>query len=267
MDFAEKYGPWAVIAGASEGTGSSFAHQVAQQGVNCILIARREAPLKTLADALQSQRGIQCVTACVDLAAADATERIAAAVGGREVGLFISNAGADTNGALFLDNDLARWNELVTRNVMTVMRSCYHFAAPMRLRGRGGIIIVGSGACYGGLTRITVYSATKAFDLCFGEGLWAELRPHGVDVLNLIMGRTDTPAHRELMERKGMPIPANLASPDEVARIGLERLPHGPVHNWALEDEEIGYAISSAASRRQRIVTIDAASRSYWGKK
>jgi short-subunit dehydrogenase len=267
MGFAEKYGPWAVIAGASEGTGSSFAHQVAQQGVNCILIARREGPLKKLADELRTQHGIECVTGCVDLAAADAIERIAAVVGEREVGLFISNAGADPNGALFLENDLARWDELVTRNVVTVMRSCYHFAGPMRSRGRGGIIIVGSGACYGGLTGITVYSATKAFDLCFGEGLWAELRPHGVDVLNLILGRTDTPAHRELMQRRGMPMPTNLASPDDVAKIGLARLPLGPVHNWALEDDETGYAISSASSRRQRILSIDAASKAYWGRK
>jgi len=262
MSFAEQYGPWAVIAGASEGTGSSFARQVAAKGVNCVLIARREGPLTALAEEIRAKSGVECITASVDLAAADASGRMAAAVGEREVGLFISNAGADSNGELFLNGDLARWDELVTRNVLTVMRSCYHFAGPMRTRRRGGIIIVGSGACYGGLTGITVYSATKAFDLCFGEGLWAELRPHGVDVLNLIMGRTDTPAHRELMERKGIPIPSGMASPDDVAAIGLERLPHGPVHNWALADDETGYAISSAAARRQRILTIDAASRS-----
>ena len=256
MTFAERYGPWAVIAGASEGTGRSFARKIAAQGVNCILIARREGPLTALAKEIRAETGLDCVTASVDLAAADATQRIAAVVGDREVGLFISNAGADPNGALFLDNELANWDALVMRNVVTVMRSCYHFAGPMRARGRGGIIIVGSGACYGGLTGIAVYSATKAFDLCFGEGLWAELRPHGVDVLNLILGRTDTPAHRELMERRGMPIPTDLASADDVAAIGLARLPHGPVHNWGLTDDETGYAISSAAARRQRILML-----------
>jgi len=81
---------------------------------------------------------------------------------------------------LFLDNELGNWSDLVNRNVMTIMGSCYYFARRMRSRRRGGIIIVGSGACYGGLTGITVYSATKAFDLCFGEGLWAELWPRGV---------------------------------------------------------------------------------------
>jgi short-subunit dehydrogenase len=258
MTFSERYGPWALIAGASEGTGSAFARQVAAAGLNCILLARRTGPLDAVAAQIRSQYRVECVTAAVDLATDDATQQMARVVADREVGLFISNAGADPNGSLFLDNTLANWESLVMRNVMTVMRSCYHFAKPMCARGRGGIIIVGSGACYGGLPGISVYSATKAFDLCLGEGLWAEIKPHGVDVLNLIMGRTDTPAHRELLERKGMPIPRDLASPEDVARLGLERLPHGPVQNWGLADEEGGYAGWSAAQRRQRILTIGA---------
>lgn len=267
MNFGQRYGPWALIAGASEGTGASFANRVAAEGVNCILVARREGPLAALADEIRTVHGVECVTASIDLAADDATRRMAAVAGDREIGLFISNAGADTNGALFLDNGIEVWDNLAMRNVMTVMRSCHHFAGPMRARRRGGIIIVGSGACYGGLTGIAVYSATKAFDLCFGEGLWAELRPHGVDVLNLIMGRTDTPAHRALMERKGMPIPTDMASPDDMAEVGLARLPHGPVHNWGLADDETGYAISSAAARRQRILVIDEMSKGYSGTK
>jgi short-subunit dehydrogenase len=258
MNFAERYGPWALIAGASEGTGSAFAHRLAAEGVNCILVARRAGPLGSLAAELRSRHGIECVTASIDLSSDDATAQMARAVGSREVGLFISNAGADSIGSMFLGTDIADWDGLVMRNVMTVMRSCHHFAKPMVARRRGGIMIVGSGACYGGIAGISVYCATKAFDLCFGEGLWAELKPHGVDVLGLILGRTDTPAHRELLERKGIPIPTDLASPDDVARAGLERLPHGPIHNWALADAEAGYAVSSAAARRQRVATISA---------
>ncbi len=258
MSFAERYGPWALVAGASEGTGSAFAHQIAAQGVNCILVARRAGPLEQLSARLRGQYGIECVSAAIDLAADNATQRLDEVAAGRQVGLLISNAGADSIGSLFLDGDLASWESLVMRNVITVMRSCHHFGKPMRARRRGGIILVGSGACYGGLAGISVYSATKAFDLAFGEGLWAELKPHGVDVLNLILGRTDTPAFRELMTRKGIPVPKDLASPEEVARIGLERLPHGPVHNWGLADDEGGYAGWSAAARRQRILSIAA---------
>ena len=258
MDYRERYGPWAVIAGASEGTGASFARQLAEQGLNLILIARREGPLAELANELRAAHGVECVTSTIDLSGEDATARMAEAAGGREVGLLILNAGADPNGARFLDSDIAAWDQLVMRNVMTVMRACHRFGAAMRDRGRGGIILCGSGACYGGLPGVTVYGASKAFDLVFGEGLWIELKPHGVDVLNLIMGRTDTPAHRELMAEKGIPFPNNCASADDVARLGLEQLPHGPVLNWGLEDEDAGYAGTSAAQRRERILHIAA---------
>jgi uncharacterized protein len=265
MNFAEKYGPWAVIAGASEGTGRAFAHRVAAKGVNCILIARREAPLQALSQELEGQYGNDCICIAMDLSAKDAVDRITAAIGDREVGLFISNAGADPNGSRFLDTDIEDWAGLINRNVYTVARCCHHFAGLMRERKRGGIILVGSGSCYGGASYMAVYSGVKAFDLCFGEGLWAELKPHGVEVLNLILGRTDTPAFRKLLDEKGLPVPEGLASPEEVATVALERLPHGPVHNWGQDDDEPGFAPSSAATRRKRIQFIDAASKDVFG--
>lgn len=263
MSLRERYGPWALIAGASEGTGAEFARQLAADGVHCLLVARREGPLTALAEELRRDFGIEVMTACIDLSAPDAVEEMAAAAGDRDIGLFIANAGADTNGSQFLDTDLAAWDALVQRNVVMVMRACHRFAEPMRTRKRGGIILVGSGACYGGLPGISVYAASKAFDLVFGEALWAELRPHGVDVLNLIMGRTDTPAHRELMERLGVPFPEGTASSAEVAALGLARLPFGPVQNWGQADDEAGMEDRSAAQRRERIVRIEERSRQY----
>jgi short-subunit dehydrogenase len=266
MTFEQKYGPWALITGASEGTGSAFAHKLADKGINLILIARRKEPLAELNAAINA-KGVECISASVDLSSPDATRQIATAAAGREVGLFIANAGADTNGSLFLDNDVANWDQLVNLNVLSTMRNCHHFGRAMRERGRGGIIIVGSGACYGGLNGIAVYSAVKAFDLCFGEALWAELRHHNVDVLNLILGRTDTPAHRRLMERNGQPIPAGMADPAEVAEIGLARLPHGPDYNWGQDDDTAGYAPNSPAQRRARILAIEEMSKAYTGHK
>ena len=263
VEFSERYGPWAVIAGASEGTGASFSRQLAEKGLNLILVARRQGPLDALADEIRGKHGVECLTASLDLSAPDAAARLVELAAGRDVGLFISNAGADTNGSMFLDADLAAWDELTLRNVMMVMRACHHFGRSLRERGRGGLLLVNSGACYSGLPGIAIYGATKAFDLVLGEALWAELNPHGVDVLNLVMTQTDTPAHRELMQRRGMPIPENMASADEVARIGLERLPHGPVHNWGLDDDEVGYATGSASERRERIRAIAEASAAY----
>ena len=265
-DFAEKYGPWALITGASEGTGAAFAHELADRGVNCILVARRDGPLHTLAGEIRA-KGAQCVAASVDLSAPDAGAKVIAAAGDREVGLLITNAGADTNGSLFLDGDMAAWDKLISLNVSTTVHNCHHFGGLMRKRGRGGIILVGSGACYGGLHGIAVYSAVKAFDLCFGEALWSELRGDGVDVLNLILGRTDTPAHRRLMESNGQPIPENMASSEDVARIGLEQLPHGPVYNWGQTNDVAGYAPNSPDTRRARIIAIEEMSRAYTARK
>ncbi len=267
MTFIERYGPWTVIAGASEGTGRAFALRLAREGLDCILIARREAPLRALADEIGATTGRACITCAADLASADACDRVIDAVGSRDVGLYVSNAGADPNGAQFLEKDLGNWIELVNRNVLTTMRCCHHFGSAMRARGRGGIILVGSGACYGGATNMAIYSATKAFDLCMGEGLWAEFRHHGVHVLNLILGRTDTPALRELLARKGLPVPSGLASPEEVAEVGLARLPFGPVHNWDLRDDEAGYAPNSAAARRERILMVERMSQQVLGAK
>lgn len=267
MSFLERYGPWAIIAGASEGTGRAFARQIAAEGVNCILIARREGPLNELAAELRAECGVECVTASIDLSQPDAFERIAATAGDREIGLYVSNAGADSNGSHFLDKPVEAWIDLVNRNVITSLRSCHHFGRAMRARGRGGILLVGSGACYGSGPNLATYSGAKAFDLCFAEGLWAELQPHGVDVLFLAMSTTDTPALRALLAEKGVPPPPNLASPDAVAKQGLERLPHGPVSNWAQADDEVGFAPNSAAQRRARVNMIAQASKAVFGGK
>jgi short-subunit dehydrogenase len=218
-----------------------------------------------LAEAIHAESGLVCPTAAIDLASPDAVDQIVAAVGDREVGLFVSNAGADPNGARLLDRDIDVWLEHVRRNVITTMSCSYHFGKPMRARRRGGLLLVNSGACYGGSGFMAAYSASKAFTLNFGESLWSELRPHGVDVLNLVLGRTDTPAFRALLAEKGLPVPSDLASPDDVAAIGLDRLPHGPVHNWGLADDVAVYASTSASVRRSRILTIDGMTKEVFG--
>jgi short-subunit dehydrogenase len=267
VNFAERYGAWAVVMGASEGTGREFARQIAAQGVPSILIARREAPLTALAKEILEESGVECITATLDLAAPSAADNIVKVVGDRQIGLFVSNAGSDPNGSFFLDRDLSAWIELVQRNVMTMMQCAYHFAGPMRVRGKGGLLLVNSGACYGGGSGMGQYCGSKAFTLCFAEALWAELRPHGVEVLTLVLNRTDTPAFRTLLKEKGMPMPDGVASPADVARVGLERLPYGPICNWGQADDERGMASSSAAERRERVLAIDRITGQLFGRR
>jgi short-subunit dehydrogenase len=267
VTFATRYGPWALITGASEGTGRAFARKIAAQGLNCILLARREAPLLALADEIRAESGVECVTASVDLSSPEAIDQIVSVVGSREVGLFVSNAGADPNGSLFLDADIERWIALLNINVTTLLRCCHHFGAAMRQRGRGGLLVIGSGACYGGGSFLAAYSASKAFQLLFTESLWAELRPHNVDVLYFALSTTDTPAFRELLREKGMPVPTGLANPDDVAEMGLARLPHGPVRNWGAEDDVAGISPTSPDDRRARILFIDEMTKGIFGER
>jgi short-subunit dehydrogenase len=263
MTFREQYGPWAIVAGASEGTGRSFALQLAERGLALILIAL-DGPLDEVADEARA-RGVEVLPARIDLSRSDAMDRISEAAGEREIGLYVANAGGDANASRYLDHDVNAWVALAQVNMITTMQAGHYFGRRMRARGRGGLLIVNSGGCYGGGSFLVTYNACKAFLLNFAEGLWAELRPHGVDVLSIQLNVTDTPNLRRILAKTGMPLPMEMASPDDVVAKALERLPHGPVHNWGALDDEPGFAPCSAAERRERVLAMDAASARMYG--
>ena len=211
-----KYGPWALIAGGSEGVGAEFARLLAKAGLNLVLVARTAAALEQTADQCRGN-GVEVRTVQADLSASDACTGIAAATGGLEVGLLILVAAANTHSHEFLDGDLAEFQRVINLNVSTPLALVHHYGQPMRDRRRGGIVLLGSLAGYLGSARHTVYGGVKAFTRIFGEGLWLELREYGVDVLDLVLGVTRTPA----MERVGLNFDAPgvvVAEPAGVAR-------------------------------------------------
>jgi short-subunit dehydrogenase len=230
-DFADRYGPWAVVAGASEGTGAAFSRQIAGEGVNVVLVARRPDPLDALAAAIRSEAGVEVRTVPLDLSRPDADTVLVDATDGLDVGLYVSNAGADPYGERFLDGDVDDWAAMVQRNCVVPLRVCHHLARGMVGRGRGGLLLVTSAAAWAGGDRLATYSATKAFDLVFGEALWAELGPQGVDVLSFVLGATDTPAFRALVAEHGNTYSAALDDADAVARDGLAHLADGPTRH------------------------------------
>jgi short-subunit dehydrogenase len=261
LTFRDRYGPWALIAGASQGIGRSLALRAADQGLNCILIARRTELLESLATEIRSRVKVECITAGIDLASASAADQLFTAVGSREVGLYIGNAGADGNGAQFLDRGIRDWTDLIHLNILTTVRCCHHFGGLMRDRHRGGILLVGSGACYSGSSFTAVYSGSKAFEMCFAEGLWVGLKDSDVHVLFCALGATDTPAFRSLLAQKGIPVPPNLVSADQVAEGALAHIAQGPVWNWAHEDDVAGHLPMSAKARRERVLAVEEGSK------
>ena len=141
-------------------------------------------------------------------------------------------------------------------NITSKMRLSHHFGRQMRERGKGGIILINSGACYLGMYGLATYCASKGFVLNFAEGLWAELREHGVDVLTMVLGQTDTPSYRATLAKSGQPLPENWADPADIAATGLAQLPHGPVFNWGQTNDQAGMAPMSPDDRRARILMI-----------
>ena len=146
MSFAIRYGPWGLVAGASEGVGSAFASAVAQRGVNVVLLARRPDVLDDVAARIRRDTGADALPVAVDLAAADAASRVVEATRDLEVGLLMYCAGADANYQPFLSEPVDTALAMVHRNCVVPTQLCHHFAAPMVDRARGGIILVGSGA-------------------------------------------------------------------------------------------------------------------------
>jgi short-subunit dehydrogenase len=204
VTFAEKYGPWALVAGASDGVGAAFAEGLAGRGVNVVLVARRQTVLDDVAAGIRSRTGAQTRTLAVDLAEHDATSVIAAATDDLDIGFLVYCAGADPNFQRFLANPIATAEAMVHRNCVVPMQLCHHFAPAMVERRSGGIVIFGSGAGLAGGPNMVAYGATKAFDMVFAEALWSELHDKGVDVLGLILGKTNTPALRRLEHSRGL---------------------------------------------------------------
>ncbi|MDP3969251.1 MAG: SDR family NAD(P)-dependent oxidoreductase [Nocardioides sp.] len=222
-----RYGPWAVIAGGSEGVGAAFAEQLADAGLHLVLLARKPGPLEETAERVRA-RGVEVRTLAVDLTDPGAPARVAEVTADLEVGLYVHNAGANTYGHEFVTGDLERFRAVIDLNITAQMALVQLFGAPMRERRRGGILLVGSMAGYFGQEQISVYAAAKAFCRVFAEGLWLEMREHDVDVLELVLGTTRTPA----MARAGLDLDLpglHVAEPADVAREGLEHLTEGPV--------------------------------------
>src|SRR5262249_23506045 len=126
--FAGRYGPWALVAGASEGVGACFAREVARRGVNVVLLARRQHVLDDLAAWIAGETGVEARPVAIDLAADDAMDRVVDATEGLDVGLLMYCAGADPNYSHFLGQPAATAKAMVHRNCVVPLEMCHHFA-------------------------------------------------------------------------------------------------------------------------------------------
>lgn len=259
----DRYGPWAVISGGSEGSGAEFARALAASGINPFLIARNESAMDALAEDLRSTFQVEVRTLTLDLSQDHAVDEIQTATQDLEVGFFVSNAGAYWDGKPFLDSPIEAWQALINRNVRTLTATCHLFAGPMRARRRGGLVFMASGAGLGGARGISVYSATKGFELNLAESLWSELRESGVDVLGVAAPGMSTPAMMRVVKAVNA-VPPPLHEPAEVVRQILEKLIEGPMLAFAggADDPE-----AVMATRRDRVLRVENRSAQFLRKR
>ena len=233
--FYQQYGEWALICGASDGVGECFARELARRGLSLVLISRRQAPLEDIAGQVRERYGVDTRVLALDLSQPDAAQRILGATADLEIGLLVYCAGADPHIQPFRERSLKAMTDLVQRNCITSLSLCHYLVPLMADRGRGGAILLSSGAGLQGIAKLTAYCASKAFDMVMGESLWAEYHEAGVDVLSLVLTTTDTPAFRRTLVEQGViadvsekpPIPT-LVTPQLVVDEALANIGNGP---------------------------------------
>lgn len=225
MSFAERYGPWAVVTGASSGIGRQFATVLAERGLNVVITARRKDRLDRLAAELASKHGVQVQVLELDLTTTGFLEALLSATADKDVGLVVSNAGFGLKGLHHLQ-ERERLDSMVNVNVRAPTLIAQAYAPGLIKRGRGGLLITGSMEGFLSMPWSAAYAASKAFVHSLGEALWAELSPYGVDVLVLAPGATDTEAAGlQGLDNKQI---SNVMPPRQVAQMSLDHLRDGP---------------------------------------
>jgi len=187
-NFFSKYGPWALVTGASSGMGREFALQLAAKGFNLVLTGRSEAQLQATAKAIPQ---VETLLIPLDLSKETFLRTLTEKIGDREIGLAVCAAGVGHFGR-FLDGTQREMDAMIRLNIDALLQITRHFGQRLAERGGGGIIVFSSTL---GATPVpfgAIYSASKSFINMFGQALNYELRPKNIDVLTFIPGGTDT---------------------------------------------------------------------------
>lgn len=220
------YRPVTVLTGASSGIGAALARVFAEHGHELALVARREAELTTLADAIAAGNRKRPLVLAIDLSRSDAPARISHELisRGLEPAIVVNNAGFGLSGAA---TALDRTEQLamIDLNVRTLTDMSLRWVESLA-RHRGGILNIASVAGFMSGPNMAVYYATKAYVLSFSEALHVELKPRGVRVTVVAPG--PVPTGFQARAGLGAKLPPFLTvSPEKVARAGYAGLMRG----------------------------------------
>lgn len=215
---AKAYGPWALVTGASEGIGRSFAEQLANAGLNVVLVARRTEALTQLAHSLEAEHDVLCAVITADLSVPDDVRLVLDKTQHLDLGLLVCNAGFGTAGH-FLAGDVATEMNMLAVNCAAVTQMTFELGRRFKARGRGGVVLLSSIVAGQGVASSAHYAATKAYVHTLGEGLQVEWQGSGLDLLIVAPG----PVQTGFAARSGMRM-AQSSTPAVVARQALQAL-------------------------------------------
>jgi short-subunit dehydrogenase len=222
--FPSRYGPWGVIAGASEGLGAAFAEALAARGLHLVLLARRADLLNELAEKLRASHGVTVRPVACDLANLAFAQDLAAAIEGLDVGVAVYNAAYSFVARLF-DRPLADALRVVDVNIRGPLVFLHALVPPMIARRRGAVVLMSSLAGFQGSPKLAAYAASKAFNTILGESLWAELAPEGIDLVVSAAGAIRTPNYAKALQKEA----PGILDASEIAERTLDALGRGPV--------------------------------------
>ncbi|MCL2277678.1 MAG: SDR family NAD(P)-dependent oxidoreductase [Treponema sp.] len=230
VQFWNKYGPYALVAGGSNGLGAAFAESLARRGMNLILMARGKEQLETTAGRLREKYSIDVITAAADLADFEKVKNfiiniVSAGDSKISIGLLVYNAAFAPIG-LFENTSEEQLALAAAVNVRTPLLLSKFLSDQMIQNKRGGIILMSSLAGGQGSPKLASYAATKSFNAVLAEGLWKELKPRGVDVIGCCAGAILTPGYQQA-EKKN-PAPGTMTAND-VAEQTISALGKCPV--------------------------------------
>ena len=256
MEFADRYGPWAVVLGASEGLGAAYAEGLAQRGLNVVVAARRAEQLRQVADGIASRHPVEVRPVTLDLAQPDFVETLRTTTDTIDVGIVVYNGASAYVGSM-TDQGVDSLRSIIGVNCTGPLLVCEHFGRRLLKRGQGGVVLMGSAAGLAGSAYNSAYAASKAFDIVLGESLWAEWRDRGVDVLAVVGPAIDTPNFRALSPetREGMPEPV---PPEIVVQEVLDALGTTPSFVPGQEVRDM-LAVLGTLPRRQQVEALSAA--------
>lgn len=257
------YGPWGVVVGASEGIGEAFALELAQAGLNVVLVARRADPLNQLAQRLVNECSVKALAVPLDLAEPESITLLATATADLDVGLAIYNAAYSRIGN-FLDYSAQEHVREIAVNCVGPLMVAHHFAARFKQRARSGLILMSSIAGFQGSPLVANYAATKAYNRVLAEGLWDELRGHNIDVLACNAGATLTPAYLNSQPNKQSFAPPEM-SPGAVASAALSGLGRGPSLIPGMANRLTAFAMNRLLPRRTAVRIMGAGTRAMYG--